>query len=757
MCLVPVIAPLLQLLSALSAVHGTVRESGHGPVLANVVIAVDGVGRARTDSTGRYAIRELSPGSHHFEFAAIGFRARQVTLELADATDLALDIELTPAPAILPPIEVTARPPSGLVPGVEGDAPAWREAGSYRLGAGWQQTQLAGDGDVLQAISRLPGITSRNENAIDLSIRGGRGSENLVLLDGVPLTGAVHFGGASSAVNPDAIAELGIHTGVSSAQYGGALTGLIDLRTPDSPPDRARLTGALSSTDLRSTLRVPIGDRGGALVGARATYRSLFTDASGLGRTNGYHDAILAVTLPIGSGQLHLVGFGQGNRLHWGLPVGDTGIATSQKEETPPINGADWTSGAAGITWSVATPGGASWQTTGWWSGAGATMTASNRANIDRVESSLSELGLRTVRRQAKANGTMLFGGALSQPRTRYTIMRSVDSTTSLDLRRRPPLGALFGEWEWDGAGRIDARLGLRLETDFNRAIFLDPRLLVHLHLGAGSRLEAGFGRTHQVVQSMLNEENVGNAILGPTLPLASAPGDPIAGSNEWSFGLQQRLGRRTVLALDAYRRNWRDVLSPATTTSGLFALDPRRGNGHAEGLLATLLHEQGRLGLTTTAGIATATQESDGISYQTGATRPWQFSGDLRWLMGHRTLIQLAWTTGAGQARSPIAAGIEWRPFQPGSGSGEIEGTPTTLPGAVNGLRLADPVRIDLGARREWGLGSESHQVLSTAVRLQNVLGRTNPVGVIALGDGSFQWLRGAGRGVILELGWRL
>ncbi len=739
------------LVTALATIHGTVRAADHGLPLAGVTIIVDGTLHTRTDSVGGYTVDSLAPGNHDFRFSSVGYDTRRVTILLADRSDLTLDIELVPHPITLPPIEViaTTRPIMAPIEPSHGDG--WRGAGRYRFDTDWQLRHPATALDLNQAIATVPGVTTRSDNALAVSIHGGRGSENLVLLDGIPLLGAVHFAGASSAIAPEAIAGFDVRTGIAPARFGDALAGVIDLRSADALPPVLAISAVVSTTDLRTTVRAPVGNTGGIMLAGRSSFRNLLSDESGLGLDNGYQDAVLTGHLGIGRGVLRVVAFGNTNRVTWRTtaPASDSGSASD--ETTTLTDRANWRSAALGLTWRLPTGPGRRWQTSAWWNGTDAGITMAGTARLD---SRLSQFGIRSDLDRPLGHGALRFGGELRHPGSRYAL----DTDGGLALRNAPTLGALYGEWALSTDTPWSLHAGLRMESDFHTLLALDPRLVIDRRIGRGTLLTAGFGRTHQAVQSLLNEDNVGSAVIGPSLPIASGPGQPIADATQWTAGLTQRIGATVLVTLEGYRRDWHHVLTPAVTSGGLFAVAPDVGDGHAEGVLASLSGGAGPVTIRASVGLGRAIQQSGGVSYPTGAARPWSFDGDIGVRPTEHTDLQLRWTTGAGQDRSAIAPGIEWQPYQPGTGSGEFEGTPTNLPGAINALRLASPLRIDFGIRHRWslGAGSDRHPALTTTIRIHNLLDRTNPIGVMARPDGSYQWLRGTPRGLIAEVGWR-
>lgn len=92
---------------------------------------------------------------------------------------------------------------------------------------------LGGEVDVLKAIQLLPGVQSGSEGTSGLYVRGGGPDENLIILDGVPLYNVSHVMGFFFVFNADAIKNVTLYKGNFPAQYGGRLSGIIDVRQND--------------------------------------------------------------------------------------------------------------------------------------------------------------------------------------------------------------------------------------------------------------------------------------------------------------------------------------------------------------------------------------------------------------------------------------------------------------------------------------------------------------------------------------------
>ena len=85
--------------------------------------------------------------------------------------------------------------------------------------------------DVVKSIQNLAGVASGTELLSGLYVHGGDGSDNLFLLDGVPLYQAGHLGGLFSSFNPDIVTQVDFYKSGFPAKYGGRLSSVIDART----------------------------------------------------------------------------------------------------------------------------------------------------------------------------------------------------------------------------------------------------------------------------------------------------------------------------------------------------------------------------------------------------------------------------------------------------------------------------------------------------------------------------------------------
>jgi ferric enterobactin receptor len=83
--------------------------------------------------------------------------------------------------------------------------------------------------DLVNALTIIPGINYLKGPDYGLSIRGGASSDNLVLIDGIPLIETSHLMGNLSVLNAKYIQQAFVSRGGFGAEYGGRTSGIVDL------------------------------------------------------------------------------------------------------------------------------------------------------------------------------------------------------------------------------------------------------------------------------------------------------------------------------------------------------------------------------------------------------------------------------------------------------------------------------------------------------------------------------------------------
>ena len=763
--LLSVVFSLLQVAVPAGAVAGTVRAPAIERPLAGVRVEADGVPATGSDSSGHYVLSGLTAGSHRLRFTLAGFASQDVAVLLPDSvSQMQVDVELEPLPVYLPPVEVVAHAPSAVPPGT-GDGQA--EIGRGSLGGDSLDGRQAGVGDVQQALADLPGVQNRRESAAGLHVRGGATSENLVLLDGLPLFSAVHYSGAASAVDPDAVASADLHTGISPARFGDHLAGVVELDTRDPGPGEFEARGSLGPGDIRQTMTGYLpGIRTGILIGGRATYRDALMGEGIEGHPNAYDDLLGVATSRLGRGRLRLISFSASNRLDF-PSVSDAalepdGPASNDREELSgtPRNAIAWSSHTQGLTWSETGPRGGRFDAAAWWAGSAADIRWLGSAGAEQLHSDFSEVGVSARAAWPDAGGGTTVGASLVRPGTRYDAVRASAMAGApaarLSLDAAPAIGSVFAERLMRPSGRLLLSSGLRASTDFSGWAALEPRVTAVFTPDARTRVGVGLGRSHQPVQSLVNDESALGSLVGFDIPAAGGR-LPIARADQLEAMAGRRLGPFD-LSVTGYLRRTRGLALGSVSTAGLFPADSVVvGRGYASGVIGALAVEQGRVAARAVVTVARDVRASGLTRYDAGYGQGTSIALDLGYRFLRDTRLLLQFRAGAHQSTSVVSPGFEWQPSRMLSESGELAGTPENRPGALNATNLPDYARLDLGLRRTWhvpGMGPSTG--LTTAVSVLNVLGRPNALGFVARPDGGLRLLPAVRRSVTFEVGWR-
>ncbi len=112
---------------------------------------------------------------------------------------------------------------------------------------------VLGSPDVIKVIQNLPGVSAGTELMSGLYVHGGDGSDNLFLLDGVPLYQVSHLGGLFSSFNTDVTDFMEFYKSGFPARYGGRLSSVLDITTSEG--DRRDFGGSFSIGLLDGRIR----------------------------------------------------------------------------------------------------------------------------------------------------------------------------------------------------------------------------------------------------------------------------------------------------------------------------------------------------------------------------------------------------------------------------------------------------------------------------------------------------------------------
>ncbi len=205
-------------------IAGTVRDSKSKEPLIGASVKLEGTTLgAKTDINGNYVILNVPPGTYKARATYIGYQPKSVTnvRVKADYTER-IDFDLLPEDIRADEIVVKAERPLIV-----------KDQTFSAAIVGAEEIQALPVEDINQVIGIQAGVVGG-------SFRGGRRNEVAYLVDGISVTdvfdgneGRTFAAGGSNFIDPQTIQEVQVISGAFNAEYGQAMSGIVNIITKD--------------------------------------------------------------------------------------------------------------------------------------------------------------------------------------------------------------------------------------------------------------------------------------------------------------------------------------------------------------------------------------------------------------------------------------------------------------------------------------------------------------------------------------------
>lgn len=207
----------------------TDKATGEPLPLVNVILDGTSIGGA-TDYDGIYIINNIPPGEYTVVFSSIGFQKSKVT-KVQINTDFTSKVDVTLSSETISTGEVV----------VEAKAPLIRtDLTSSQTNIEAAQIQKLPVESVTQILTLQAGITQGVDG--ELHIRGGRSNEIAYTVNGMSIVDPLD-NSKTVTIATNAIQELSVISGTFNAEYGNAMSGIVNTVTKEGGNG---LTGQLS-------------------------------------------------------------------------------------------------------------------------------------------------------------------------------------------------------------------------------------------------------------------------------------------------------------------------------------------------------------------------------------------------------------------------------------------------------------------------------------------------------------------------------
>jgi hypothetical protein len=225
-----------------AAVQGIVIDRTTAQPLSGAAVVLEQAGEEvrsmLTDRNGLFQIAGLAAGAYRLRIILLGYATHEETIDLRAGQRLTANRALAVDPLQLEGIGVTGQGPGAVR----------RELGRQTITAreiGRIPTPAAG-GDLASYLQALPGVVGSGDRGGQLFIRGGTPSENLVLMDGMPIYQPFHITGFFSVFPEDLVDRAEFFPGGFGPKYSGRLSSVLEVGMRDGNRNQRALTASVS-------------------------------------------------------------------------------------------------------------------------------------------------------------------------------------------------------------------------------------------------------------------------------------------------------------------------------------------------------------------------------------------------------------------------------------------------------------------------------------------------------------------------------
>ena len=208
---------------------GKVRDKQTGQPLPGANVLVEGTTRgAATDTGGNFFIINLPPGVYTLRVQMLGYETVRVE-RLRVSVNRTTGVSVKMKPTVIKGQVVVVEAPKVVM--------KKDQTSSVR--------NVSADEIKVLPVENMSGIVGMQAGVVHGHFRGGRLGEVAYMVDGVQVTNTFSGTGRSVDLEPDAIKDLEIITGTFNAEYGKAMSGIVNVVTKEGG---RKFHGALSAS-----------------------------------------------------------------------------------------------------------------------------------------------------------------------------------------------------------------------------------------------------------------------------------------------------------------------------------------------------------------------------------------------------------------------------------------------------------------------------------------------------------------------------
>ncbi|MBK9759787.1 MAG: TonB-dependent receptor [Flavobacteriales bacterium] len=737
----------VSMFSQTGTVKGFVYEQENGePSSYTPVNLVGTTMGASTDDNGYFSISRIPPGIYTIRIIYLGFDTLTKQVEVKANQIVTEKLYVKKTATQLGSVEVTAekRQAEGQVRiGITTLTPKQIE----RLPA------IGGQADLAQYMQVVPGVIFTGDQGGQLYIRGGSPIMNKVLLDGMVLYNPFHSIGLFSVFDNDIIRNADIMTGGFNAEHGGRVSSVMDITTRDGNKQHFSGKVAASTFAAKAMFEGPLkkaknpGDGGSSfLLNFKHSYlatssKTLYTFVDSAGLPFTFTDLYGKVSLNAANGsKVNLFGFSFSDGVKY-RGVSDLG----------------WTNSGGGTSFVLA-PSGSAVLIDGVFALSNYKIKLTER-DLPERNSSINSFNAGLNFKYFVGDNEAKYGVDIVGVKTDFNYFNS----TGLSLSQQKISTEIAGYLNYKiKVGKLVLDPGVRAHYYATPAIMsIEPRFGFKFNLSDPNetakwpkvRVKGAVGQYSQNLIAAQSDRDVVNLFYGFLTAPEDIPStfteengtkrevtDPIQRANHFIFGFEVDINKNLKGNLEGYLKDFRQVTNlnrdKQFDDSPEFASQPEEKkkdfvleSGKAYGADVLLQYEKNHTYIW--------------VVYSLNFVNRWDGVREYNpiWDRRHNANLVISqafgkfnswkasarWNYGSGFPFTPTQGFYEELPFNNGIGQDipTANGNLGVLYGDLNGKRLPDYHRLDLGVTKTWKFSDRS--VLQVDLSVTNTYDRRN------------------------------
>ena len=226
-----------------STIRGNIYDKDSGePIIYGTVVLKGANFGTNTDFDGFFSFGNIPAGNYKLVATYIGYDSVALDITVKEGAIVYKSLYMTPSAVNLETVNVSSRREQA-----RGDVQVSKVTVTPKQIRSLPST--GGESDIAQYLPVLPGIIVSGDQGGQLYIRGGSPVQNKILLDGMTIYNPFHSIGFFSVFETEAIRSVDVLTGGFSAEYGGRISAIVDIKTREG--NRKRFGGLVSASPFQ--------------------------------------------------------------------------------------------------------------------------------------------------------------------------------------------------------------------------------------------------------------------------------------------------------------------------------------------------------------------------------------------------------------------------------------------------------------------------------------------------------------------------